>query len=266
MITFLISIIIAYLLGSVSCSILLAKYVKLPDPRDVGSGNAGTINMLRTAGKNKALLVLAGDALKGVIAVLVGRMLGQQGFALGLVAFAAVVGHVYPVFFKFKGGKGVATALGSILLLNFWVGIIALLIWGIIAAVFRYASMASLAAIVVSPFLLLIFGYLSYFIPVLLIAALVVWKHWANIERLRNKTEPKIHLNNPVEMAQSVDSVEKTEEVVTSTPPKEETTDVDVPKTHEHMDTDTQKDTESTEEENMEDTKKEDDNHHDKNS
>jgi acyl phosphate:glycerol-3-phosphate acyltransferase len=208
MITFLISIVIAYLLGSISCSILLAKYVKLPDPRDVGSGNAGTMNVLRTAGKNKAIVVLAGDALKGIIAVLIGRILGQQGFALGLVAFAAVVGHIYPVFFKFKGGKGVATALGSILLLNFWVGIIALIVWGIIAAVFRYASMASLASIVISPFLFLIFGYFSYFIPALLIAALIVWKHWANIQRLRNKTEPKIHLNNPTEVAQSVDTEE----------------------------------------------------------
>jgi glycerol-3-phosphate acyltransferase PlsY len=208
MITFLISIIIAYLLGSISCSILLAKYVKLPDPRDVGSGNAGTINVLRTAGKNKAITVLVGDALKGIIAVLIGRILGQQGIALGLVAFAAVIGHVYPVFFKFRGGKGVATALGSILLLNFWVGIIALIIWGIIAAVFRYASMASLAAIVVSPFLFLIFGYFGYFIPALLIAALIVWKHWANIQRLRNKTEPKIHLNNPTEVAQAVDTEE----------------------------------------------------------
>jgi glycerol-3-phosphate acyltransferase PlsY len=257
MITFLISIIIAYLLGSVSCSILLAKHVKLPDPRDVGSGNAGTINMLRTAGKNKAMLVLAGDALKGIIAVLIGRIMGQQGFALGLVAFAAVVGHIYPVFFKFRGGKGVATALGSILLLNFWVGIIALIVWGIIAAIFRYASMASLAATVVSPFLFLIFGYFGYFIPVLLIAALVVWKHWINIERLRNKTEPKIHLNNPTEVAQSVDPVEKTEEV---TPTKKEETPpkVDVPPTpHEHEDT-SHEDTESTKEKDTEDTKEKD--------
>jgi glycerol-3-phosphate acyltransferase PlsY len=217
MITFLISIIIAYLLGSISCSILLSKFVKLPDPRNVGSGNAGTMNVLRTAGKNKAIAVLIGDVLKGIIAVLIGRILGQQGLALGLVAFAAVIGHIYPVFFKFKGGKGVATALGSILLLNFWVGIIAAIIWAIIAVVFRYASMA----------------YFAYFLPVLLIAALVVWKHWTNIQRLRDKTEPKIHLNNPTEVAEALDTTttetaDATQQEDTSvpepkTPPKEET-------------------------------------------
>jgi glycerol-3-phosphate acyltransferase PlsY len=211
MITFLISIVIAYLLGSVSCSILLAKFVKMPDPRDVGSGNAGTINILRTAGKNKAIAVLIGDVAKGILAVLIGRILGQHGFALGLVAFAAVIGHIYPIFFKFKGGKGVATALGGILLLNFWVGIIAAIVWAIIAAVFRYASMASLASVVVSPFLFLIFGYFAYFIPALLIAALIVWKHWANVQRLRNKTEPKIRLNNPKEVAEAVDVAEEAE-------------------------------------------------------
>lgn len=248
MITFLISIVIAYLLGSISCSILLAKFVKMPDPRNVGSGNAGTINILRTAGKNKAIAVLLGDIAKGILAVLIGRILGQHGFALGLVAFAAVVGHIYPIFFKFKGGKGVATALGSILLLNFWVGIIAAIVWAVIAAIFRYASMASLASVVVSPFLFLIFGYFAYFIPALLIAALVVWKHWANVQRLRNKTEPKIHLNNPTEVAEAVDvernveshqdttNSDQTEtDIETTSTPKEEDSDKEK-HTHEHHD------------------------------
>src|SRR3989339_875989 len=119
MITFLMSIIIAYVLGSISCSILLAKFIKLPDPRETGSGNAGAANMMRLAGRNKAA------------AVLIGRILEQQGFFLGLVALAAVVGHIYPVFFKFKGGKGVATGIGSILALSPTVGIIAAIIWAI---------------------------------------------------------------------------------------------------------------------------------------
>ena len=101
MITFLMSIIIAYVLGSISCSILLAKFIKLPDPRETGSGNAGAANMMRLAGRNKAAVVLIGDLVKGLIAVLIGRILEQQGFFLGLVALAAVVGHIYPVFFKF---------------------------------------------------------------------------------------------------------------------------------------------------------------------
>ena len=254
MITFLISIIIAYVLGSISCSILLAKYVKLPDPRDVGSGNAGTINMLRTAGRNKAILVLAGDALKGIIAVFIGRILGQQGFALGLVAFAAVVGHIYPIFFKFRGGKGVATAIGSILVLNFWVGIVAIILWAIVAAVLRYASVASLVATVVSPFLFLIFGHFGYFIPTLLIAALIVFKHWKNIERLREKTEPKIHLNNPTEVATSVDPTEKTEDTNMSST-EEDTTNVDVPPSNEDIDK-----TEDTDKTETEDTTNKNDN------
>jgi glycerol-3-phosphate acyltransferase PlsY len=209
MMTFLMSIIIAYLLGSISCSILLSRFVKLPDPRNVGSGNAGTMNILRTAGKNKAVTVLVVDVLKGIVAVFIARILGQQGFMLGLVALAAVAGHVYPVFFKFKGGKGVATALGSMLLLNFWVGIFAFIVWAVFAVIFRYASLSSLAAVTICPFLFLIFGYFAYFLPALLIFVLVAWKHWDNIQRLKDKTEPKIHLNNPTEVAAAVDHADR---------------------------------------------------------
>jgi len=223
MMTLLISIVIAYLLGSVSCSILLAKYVKLPDPRETGSGNAGAANVLRLAGRNKAAMVLIGDAVKGLIAVLIGRMLEQHGFFLGLVALAAVVGHIYPVFFKFKGGKGVATGIGSLLGLNPVVGIIAVIVWAIVIFVFRDASLASLIAIVIAPFLLLIFGYFGYFLPVLLITALVVWKHWGNIERLRNKTEPKVQFGSSADVAKSVEPDIVVEETPTEAAPKEET-------------------------------------------
>src|SRR5262245_44054620 len=100
----IISLIIAYLIGSLNSAILISKYLKLPDPRTTGSGNPGATNILRTIGKNQAIVVLLADALKGVIAVLIGRIFGVHDFMLGLVALAVVVGHIYPVFFKFQGG------------------------------------------------------------------------------------------------------------------------------------------------------------------
>jgi len=188
----IIALIIAYLLGSASTSIILSKVMKFPDPRTEGSGNAGATNVLRTVGQNQALMVLLGDILKGFLAVLIGRILGVHGFALGLVAFVAVVGHVFPVYFKFKGGKGVATALGAILMLNFLVGLIAMAVWAGVAYFFKYASLASLVAIATALVLTPIFSQVAYLVPVLLIAGLIGWKHWENIERLRAGTENKM--------------------------------------------------------------------------
>jgi glycerol-3-phosphate acyltransferase PlsY len=187
-----IAIIIAYLLGSVSSSIVLAKLFHFPDPRTVGSGNAGASNILRTVGKNQAVVVLIGDVLKGLLAVGIARLFGVYGFGLAFVALAAVVGHVYPVFFKFRGGKGVATAIGAILGLSLFVGILLIIVWVAIAFLLRLASLASLAAAICAPIFILMFSWSAYFIPVLLITVLIVWKHWDNIERLRAGTENKI--------------------------------------------------------------------------
>ena len=129
----LLALIIAYLLGSLTCAVLLTKLLKLPDPRTTGSKNPGATNILRTVGKNQALAVLVGDALKGFIAILLARILGVHGFMLGLVALSAVLGHIYPIFHKFEGGKGVATMLGTLLMLNFWVGLFAVAVWVVIA-------------------------------------------------------------------------------------------------------------------------------------
>ncbi|MCH9769370.1 MAG: glycerol-3-phosphate 1-O-acyltransferase PlsY [Gammaproteobacteria bacterium] len=189
----IIFMIIAYLLGSLSMAIILSKYLKFPDPRNEGSGNAGATNVLRTVGKDKAIMVLIGDILKGLIAVLLARLFGVQGFMLGLVAFAAVIGHMYPVFFGFKGGKGVATAMGTIIVLSLWVGIVAAIVWVAIAFILRYASLASLIAAAAAPILMLIFGHMVYFIPVLLIAGAIFWKHKDNIRRLKTGTENKIN-------------------------------------------------------------------------
>ena len=188
----IVCIIIAYLLGSLSAAILLAKITNMPDPRSVGSKNAGATNVLRTAGKHQAFVVLLGDIAKGVVAVLIARLFGLEGFSLGLVATASVLGHIFPVFFKFKGGKGVATALGALIALSFWMAIVCAIIWGLMLAIFRYSSLASLTAIAASPFLLLFFSDSGYFVPQLITAGFVLYFHRANIERLRNKTEPKV--------------------------------------------------------------------------
>ena len=190
----ILSIILAYLLGSISTSIILAKVTGQQDPRNQGSGNAGATNVLRNQGKRDALIVLLGDALKGVIAVLIGHWLGVNGVLLGLVGAAAVAGHIFPIYFKFKGGKGVATGLGVIFALSVWIGVFAVLSWLAIALISRYASLASLVATVVATFLMLIPGTTSYFIPMLIISALIFWKHAANIQRLREGTENKINL------------------------------------------------------------------------
>lgn len=187
----LIFIIIAYLIGSLNSAILVCKVMKLGDPREAGSGNPGATNVLRIAGKKAASIVLAVDVLKGLIPVLLAQMLGLTGFLLACVALAAVVGHIFPVFFKFQGGKGVATAFGAILAISPIVAIIAAIVWGVVVFVTKYISLASLisAALVA---VLILFMHIAYFIPLFLIVLLIVWRHKENIDRLRSGTENKI--------------------------------------------------------------------------
>ena len=176
----IIAIAIAYFLGSLSASIILSKILKTPDPRTQGSGNAGATNILRTLGKQQALIVLAGDILKGLIAIWIGYLFHVHGFMLGLVGFAAVVGHIFPIYFKFKGGKGVATAVGVTLALSFLSGFLIAAAWLAVAFTLRYSSLASLIAMILAPIFLLIFSQASYFIPSVLIAALIFWEHKEN--------------------------------------------------------------------------------------
>ena len=190
----IISIIIAYLIGSLNMSIIIAKILGKPDPRTQGSGNAGATNTLRTGGKKDAAWVLVGDIVKGIVAVIIARIFHVEGFMLGLVALAAVVGHIFPLYFKFQGGKGVATMMGVLIALNIWIGVISIASWVITALLSRYASLASLTAAVVAVVCSLIFGHFHYFIPTLIIAGLIFWKHTANIERLKTGTESKINL------------------------------------------------------------------------
>jgi glycerol-3-phosphate acyltransferase PlsY len=191
MITLIFALAIAYFIGSVSFSILYAKVTGARDPRESGSKNAGATNILRSEGKTAALVVLIGDLAKGAIAVLIAKFMGLYGFNLGLVALAAVVGHIFPVFFRFKGGKGVATAIGSLFGLSLILFIIAVAVFVAIVILTRYASAASLGAWSVVTAVSLFIAP-SYFIPLLLMMVIIFIKHLPNIQRLKNGQENKI--------------------------------------------------------------------------
>ncbi len=186
----IIFVIIAYLVGSLSCAVLVCKAMGLPDPRTEGSGNAGATNVQRIGGKLPAILTLVGDALKGFLPVLIAAWCGVWGFMLALVALAAIVGHIFPLFFKFQGGKGVATFFGGFLVLSFPVTIIAIVIFAIIVGITRYISLASIIAVTVATVLILFF-HTNYFLPILIATLLIIWRHSENIQRLRGRTENK---------------------------------------------------------------------------
>ncbi len=191
-ITTLIFMIIGYLLGSISSAILVCKLTGLPDPRTQGSGNPGATNVLRVGGKTMAAIVLLFDALKGLLPVLLAKLLGLPNFAVGLVALAAIVGHMYPLYFKFQGGKGVATLLGVLAAIHWLVFFLVVLTWAIVAWCFRYSSLAALVATALMPFFAWIIGGFGYFLPLLVLAGLIFYRHRGNIERLRAGTEPKL--------------------------------------------------------------------------
>lgn len=183
--------IFAYLLGSLCSAIILCRLLKLPDPRTVGSHNPGATNVLRLAGKKIAAFVLLFDALKGLIPVVVGRLVGIDGFALGMLALFAFLGHLFPIYFKLKGGKGVATAFGGLLGLSPLLGIAAAIIWGIIIKFSRYVSLASLCVAILTPIFSFYMTNPLYFIPILIMSLLLIWRHRANITRLLSRAENK---------------------------------------------------------------------------
>lgn len=192
MIMILLMFIVAYLLGSVSASILLCKALGLPDPRTQGSGNPGATNVLRFGGKKIAVIVLLGDALKAAIPVFLAKALIGIPWVTTVTALCAFLGHVYPVFFQFKGGKGVASYIGGLLGVSWFLFIAAAVTWLGVAAATRYSSMASLSMagiILVLSFINL--GFKAAF-PLIVMSALLVWRHKANIERLYSGQEPKI--------------------------------------------------------------------------
>jgi len=191
------AIVLAYLIGSVSFAVLVSRAMGLADPRSYGSKNPGATNVLRTGNKAAAVLTLLGDAAKGFVAVALARALAARyGFGdatIALVALAAFVGHLYPVFHGFKGGKGVATAAGILLALNLWLGLGTLLTWVLIAFFFRYSSLAALVAAVFAPlWYLFLFGPDAILVAVGVMSALLIWRHSANIANLLSGKERRI--------------------------------------------------------------------------
>ena len=188
-------VLIGYLVGSVSSAIIVCRIFGFPDPRTEGSNNPGATNVLRMAGKKYAIIVLIGDMLKGFLSVLIPNLLGEGPVTLGFVCLAAVLGHMYPVFFKFKGGKGVATALGALLGFHWLLGSLVIATWLIVALLSHYSSLASILTMVLAPFYsLALTRHLSAFIPLALMAMSVLYKHNENITRLMKGKEPKINL------------------------------------------------------------------------
>nr|WP_181951507.1 glycerol-3-phosphate 1-O-acyltransferase PlsY [Legionella sainthelensi] len=192
-------VVLGYLMGSICSAVIICKACSLPDPRTEGSKNPGATNVLRLAGKQYAALVMAADLLKGTIPVLIAKMLDADPGTVSFTALAAVVGHMYPVFFGFKGGKGVATAIGALLGLYFLVGILVAATWLFVAKFSRYSSLASITSIVLAPlYSLLLIQQLSVFLPIFAIALLILYKHKDNINRLIDGTESKIKLKQNV--------------------------------------------------------------------
>ncbi len=188
-------LILAYLIGSLSASIILAKLCGLPDPRESGSKNAGATNTLRTNGKKNGAIVLVADLFKGSLCVILAYAFRLQSAELGLVALCAVLGHIFPCYFNFKGGKGVATALGALLICCPKAAFIVVLTWIIIAHFSHYVSLASMCACLIAPFsMLFIAGASENFIPFLIISGLIIWRHKDNIQRLKDKKESKVNL------------------------------------------------------------------------
>ena len=189
--TFIATALLAYLLGSIPFGIVVSRLFGLGDLRQIGSGNIGATNVLRTGNKLAAFLTLLGDSGKGALAVLLARYLvGEQ--AAGIAGLCAMLGHLYPVFLRFKGGKGVATFLGTLLALSFPVGLLACGTWLLVAVATRYSSLSALVAALLAPIYTAAFYHLHGALLVLILTALIFFKHRENIARLKAGTETKI--------------------------------------------------------------------------
>ncbi|UQB41649.1 glycerol-3-phosphate 1-O-acyltransferase PlsY [Thiomicrospira microaerophila] len=194
-------VVAAYLLGSVSSAIIVCKLMGLGDPREAGSGNPGATNVLRIGGERGKLaagITLAGDMLKGLVPVLLAHALGFDPLWIVLVGLAAFLGHLYPLFFQFKGGKGVATMLGILLALNFWAGLATVATWLFVAKVLKISSLSALIATLLAPiYLYFIVGELSWVLVTALMTTVLFWRHRSNIGRLLRGEESLIKAKKP---------------------------------------------------------------------
>jgi acyl phosphate:glycerol-3-phosphate acyltransferase len=192
-----VALLVSYLIGSLSFAVIVSRVTGLADPRSYGSGNPGATNVLRSGHRGAAIATLVLDALKGYVPVFAALWFGPRfGLGEGTAAFcglAAFLGHLWPVFFGFKGGKGVATAAGVLMALNPALGAATLLTWVIVAAFFRYSSLAAIVSAVFAPFYqLLIWGFGPPALAIALMSLLLVWRHEANIRKLMAGTESKL--------------------------------------------------------------------------
>ena len=190
-------IILAYLMGSISSAVIVCKLMQLGDPCSHGSNNPGATNVLRLHGKKAAIPALAGDVLKGVIPVIIGKLLNTPDMILAGIGLAAFTGHLFPVFFNFKGGKGVSILIGVLLGTNWILGLAFMATWLIVAVIFRYSSLAGLAATAATPiytaFVMSAHGEASWFISsTMLMAILLFWRHTSNIKNLIGGDENKL--------------------------------------------------------------------------
>jgi glycerol-3-phosphate acyltransferase PlsY len=187
------AILAAYLLGSVPFAMISSRLFGLADPRSYGSGNPGATNVLRSGNKKAALLTLLGDALKGWVAVHAAQRMGFADEIIGLVALAVFFGHLFPVFLKFRGGKGVATAIGVLIALDPLLGLAAIGTWLLVAFVFRYSSLAAILAAALAPvYSLLMHGASAWILVIAILAMALIGKHWQNLQRLLAGRETKI--------------------------------------------------------------------------
>lgn len=187
-------IVIAYLVGSISSAILICRTLNLPDPRTVGSKNPGATNVLRISNARIAAAVLIIDILKGTIPVWSAYFLDIEAFYLGIIAIAACLGHMYPIFFNFSGGKAVATALGVLLPIGLDLGFLLIATWLFVAKASRYSSLAAISTAALAP----LYTWLLkpvYVFPVMMLSALIIFRHRANIARLWRGTETKISMH-----------------------------------------------------------------------
>lgn len=192
----------AYLLGSLSFAVIVTRVMGLNDPRTYGSKNPGATNVLRSGSKAAAIITLLLDAVKGWLPVALVRWFGQpyglEEGTMALVGLAAFLGHLWPVFFRFEGGKGVATALGVLVGISGWLGLATLLTWIIVAFFFRYSSLASLAAAVFAPLYYILFGGVVWYtdarvgVSIAVMSALLAWRHKENIKRLIEGKESRL--------------------------------------------------------------------------
>ena len=203
MVAYIVVAILSYLIGSINFSIIISKKVAGFDVREKGSGNAGTTNMLRTVGKKAALITLVCDILKGVISILFALLIGKiakeanNSILVQIAGILVIIGHTFPIFFKFKGGKGVATAVGVLLTTNWQIGLICLIFGLVLIALTRMVSLGSITAAILFPILVLFIktNYIvegNYFIYSLIIAVMVVFNHRENVKRLLSGTENKL--------------------------------------------------------------------------